>query len=270
MRDLVRLAIFVLIVSATMQAQGPRFEVASIKLDKSGAGATSLGFQQGGRFRAVNEPLWRLIAEAYRTAYQLRRFEILGLPDSLASDRYDVEAVPAGNSTPAERQVMLQQLLKERFKLVAHEETRELAIYRLVTARSDRRLGPAIRRSDVDCAALRADGRTPPAPTPDQPRPCVMMFGQSLLSTTGMTMTDLGEMGLSRYTNRPVVDQTGLKGPFAWKLEWTPDTPAGAQPNLDGVSIFTALQEQLGLKLESSRGPVRVLVIDQVDRPTED
>src|SRR5205814_962167 len=107
---------------AEMQTAHPSFEAASVKANKSGASATSLGFQQSGRFRAVNEPLWRLIAEAYRSSYQLRRFEIVDIPDWIDGERFDVEAVPEGNPTPGDQHLMLQSLLVERFKLAVHQE----------------------------------------------------------------------------------------------------------------------------------------------------
>ena len=88
-----------------------------------------------------------------------------------------------------------------------------------------------------------------------------MMFGGNLLRANGMTIADLAEMGLSRSVNRTVVDRTDLTGPFQWSLKWAAET------NPDGISIFTAVQEQLGLKLESSTGPVEIVVVDHVESP---
>jgi uncharacterized protein (TIGR03435 family) len=251
----------------TIDPGGRSFAVASVKPNKSGQRATSLGFQSSGRFRAVNEPLWRLIAEAYRTTYQLRRFEIIGVPDEIAGDRFDIEAVPEGKPSPEQRQTMLQTLLADRFKLVVHRETRQLPTYNLVKARSDGRLGEQLRPSNIDCAALRAAGALPVPVQPGQERPCVMMFGESVLRATGMTMADLADMALSRNVERKVVDQTGLKGGFEWTLEWGSESAPG---DLQGVSVFTALQEQPGLELESATGSVDVLVIDSVAPPTPD
>jgi uncharacterized protein (TIGR03435 family) len=252
----------VLALTTGLAAQAPlAFEVASIRLNASGATATTLGFQQNRRFRAVNEPLWRLVAEAYRTTYQLRRFEILGLPEWINSERFDVDAVAGEHATPEEARKMLQHLLEDRFKLVVRRTTRELPIYQLVRARSDGRLGDRLKRSDVDCST-----RPLPAPAPGQPRPCVMVFGQGHLSSNGMTIAQLAEMGLARSVERPVLERTGLTGGYQWTLEWAPD----GSTDSDRPTLITALQEQLGLKLESTRGRVEVLMIDSVSRPTPD
>jgi len=143
--------------SATVLAQTelPSFEAASIKLNRSGAsgvGATALFFEPNGRFKAVNEPLWRLIAEAFRSNYQLRRFEIEGIPRSMDGDRFDVAAVPQGNPSFNEQRQMLQRLLADRFKLAVHREIREMPVYALVKARADGRLGERLKPSEVDCS----------------------------------------------------------------------------------------------------------------------
>jgi len=251
-------------VSAWPAQIGPSFEAASVKTNKSGAVATSLGFQRGGRFRAVNEPLWRLVAEAYGKTYQLRRFEIAGIPDSIAGERFDIEAVAEGDPSPERQRAMLQNLLGERFKLAVHREVRELPIYTLVMARSDGRLGEQLHASTIDCEALKTAGALPVQAPPGQERPCVMMFGANLLRANGMTISDLAEMGLSRYVNRLVVNQTKLQGPFQWSVKWAAET------NPEGVSIFTALQEQLGLKLEPKTGAVEIVIVDHVEHPTPD
>ena len=252
------------------QTTPPAFEVASVKVNRSGAsgvGATTLIFQPDGRFKAVNEPLWRLIAEAYRSTYQLRRFEIEGIPPSMDTNRFDVDAVPQGTPNVGEQRQMLQQLLADRFKLRLHRETRDLPVYALVRARADGRLGERLKPSDVDCAKVRA-GAPPPAPTPGQPPSCMMIFGEGRLISYGMTLTQLAEMGLSRTVLRPVVDRTGLSGSYAWTLEWAPDDSPDAKGDLP--SLMTALVEQLGLKLEAARGSVEVIVIDHVEQPTPD
>src|SRR5688572_32913083 len=117
-----------IVASGTLLAQTapPAFEVASIKFNRSGAtgvGATTLLFQPDGRFKAVNEPLWRLIAEAYRSTYQLRRFEIEGIPPAMDTDRFDVDAVPQGHPCFSEQRQMPQRFPAEWFKLTLHLET---------------------------------------------------------------------------------------------------------------------------------------------------
>ena len=252
------------------QTGQPAFEATSIKPNRSGAsgvGATALYFEPNGRFKAVNEPVWRLIAEAYRSNYQLRRFEIEGIPGSMESDRFDVDAVPQGTPSFSEQRLMLQRLLADRFKLRVHRETREMPVYALVKARADGRLGERLKPSNVDCASVRAGG-IPPAAKPDQPAPCMMTFGSGRLVSYGMTMTQLAEMGLARSVLRPVIDRTELRGTYTWTLEWAPDDSRDA--NTDLPSLMTALVEQLGLKLEPTRGSVEVLVIDHVEPPTAD
>lgn len=260
----------------------PTFEVASVKQNRSGDGRTELGFQDGGRFTAINETLRRLIGEAYANSQPLPGFQIVGGPGWIGSDRFDVGAKAVDNVPRDQGRLMLRALLAVRFKLVVHYEKRERPIYTLTTARRDGRLGPQLRPSDVDCNALRAARRNAPATAPPpsgQTVPCVMRFGRGLLGANGMTMEELAGMGLSRSVGRVVVDRTGLAGVFDWKLEWTPDQSSQSQPDAFGTpppidpdrpSIFTALQEQLGLKLESQRGLAEILVIDRVERPSED
>ncbi|HKE84500.1 MAG TPA: TIGR03435 family protein [Vicinamibacterales bacterium] len=252
------------------QAELPSFGAASIKPNRSGAsgvGATALYFEQDGRFKALNEPLWRLIAEAYRSNYQLRRFEIEGVPRSMDGDRFDVNAVPQGNPGFSEQRQMLRRLLADRFKLAVHRETRDMPVYALVKARADGRLGERLKPSEVDCSKVRAGG-APPTAKPDQPQPCMMIFSPGRLVSYGMTITQLAEMGLARSVLRPVIDRTELPGGYTWTLEWAPDDNPDADANLP--SLMTALVEQLGLKLEPARGSVEVLVIDHVELPTPD
>jgi len=258
----------------------PTFEAASVKANTSGDGRTG-GVLVGGRFSMTNETLWRLVGEAYATSEALARFQIVGGPDWINTDRFDVEAVAQSPLAREQARLMLRALLSERFKLAAHTERRDLPVYALVAARTDGKLGPQLRRSTTDCAAP-ADRPQPQAP--NQPAPCVMGFGFGRLAANGLTISQLATVGLSRAVGRIVVDRTNLTGPFDWTLVWTPDnlpprapgTPADQPLLVNGIAIdpngpplFTALQEQLGLKLEPTRGPVEVLVIDRVEHPTE-
>ena len=253
------------------------FEVASIKPNRSVAGERGAGFQTNGRFLARNMPLRSLIAIAYGEPRPLPDFQIAGGPGWIGSDRFDVEAKARGNfpetqtepgfSTSGE--LMLQALLAERFKLAVHKETRQLPIYALTTARRDGRPDPRLTSSTgADCAK------------PPEGPPCgVLQFvggtAANLRHARGrfMTMDQLAK-GLEASVDRVVLNRTGLGGSFSFDFEFTP-LPRGASPDSTGtndpaVSIFTALQEQLGLKLESTRGPVDVIVIDHADRPTPD
>ena len=271
------------------------FEAASIKPNNS----TSLGRRfgvRGDRFVATNETLWQLIAVAYGTPgllpQPLADYQLSGGPKWINSDRFDVEAravgdVVRGTEGTRRKQLMLQTLLAERFKLVVHHETRELPIYALVLARRDRKLGPKLRRSEVDSAALRGNPDNPPIPLPAFGTPACDAAGGARCSPglgfagvfkgSAMTITDLTPY-LSKWLDRTVSDRTGLTGAFDVELQFSPEGLPGAptgppgveRPPSEGPSIFTAVQEQLGLKLESTKGPVDVVVIDHAERPTED
>jgi uncharacterized protein (TIGR03435 family) len=155
-----------------------------------------------------------------------------------------------------------------------------MPIYALVLARADGRLGPALRSSSTDCAALfaaaKAKGETP-APTTNGRPTCGTRTTRGNMMTTGVAMTDLAR-NLAPFTGRPVVDKTGLSGVFDLDLTWSPEQspsgPDGTAPppasSSDVVSLFTAVQEQLGLKLDAQRAPVDVLVIESAQRPVED
>jgi bla regulator protein blaR1 len=271
--------------SADSQAQ--EFEVASVKRNASGGNFVQLGGDPGGRFTATNVPLKLLI----RQAYQLQDSQVVGGPNWINTDRFDIIAkapgplaLPAPGGPPGPFQLMMRALLADRFKLAVHTESRELPIYALTLARRDGKTGSQLRPAAVDCVALfAARGRGGPPPAPPQPGerlPCGLRLGPGNLSGGGVTMAQLSTT-LSQFVQRIVVDRTGLTGNFDIDLTWTPDQlpqgrgepPPGVQlPPIDpnGPSIFTAVQEQLGLKLDSQRGPVDVLVIDRVEQPTED
>jgi bla regulator protein BlaR1 len=272
---------------AQAPASGPTFEVASVKPNHSGDGRVMFQNQPGGRYTATNVTLRLLI----RQAYQLQDFQIIGGPSWLNDDHYDIvaKADPAQQDArgglqrgdgPTPIQLMIRALLAERFNLVVHNEKRDLPIYGLILARSDGRLGPDLKKSETDCAALLAaargrGGALPPPPGPGQPMPCGVRIGPGNLVMGGSSLSQLAS-SLSMFVGRVVLDRTGLTGPFDINLTWTPDQmpqrPPGAPdpPPLDpsGPSIFTAVQEQLGLKLDSQRGPVDVLVIDRAEHPS--
>jgi bla regulator protein BlaR1 len=298
MRSLMAVVVIALLNAPQLRAQSrsadassPAFEVASVKPNKSGDGRILLGMQPGGRFTATNVPLRELI----RMACGIQSFQIVGGPDWIGSERFDVLAKAEGDppppsvpgGPPGPMLMMLRSLLAERFKLAAHNETRELPIYSMVMARPDRRLGPRLSVAQADCAAIAAAARRggpPPTPPPGERPRCGMMIGPGNISAGGVPIAQLATM-LSMRVSRVVLDRTELTGNFDFTLDFTPEqlpkrapgTPAdqpirmnGVDIDPDGASIFTALQEQLGLKLESTRGPVEVLVIDRVEQPTPD
>ena len=249
----------------------PAFEVASVRPNTSGSAGITAGTQPGGRYNAINIPLAQLV----QTAYQMHSFQIIGAP-AWASERFDVvakaetEFPPAAPGTIGMMPLMLQSLLAERFHLVAHRETREMEIYALVRAREDGRLGPRLRQSDFDCESLSRPGATLPPPAAPAPgmrpiRPCGMRAGGGNV-VAGASKLDVLIGNLSGETGRIVENRTGLTGLFDIDLSWAPDGTA----DTTRPSLFTALQEQLGLKLESTRAQVEVLVIDSINRPTLD
>jgi bla regulator protein blaR1 len=259
----------------------PSFEVASVKPNTSaGPNQIRIAMPGNGRFNITNMPL----AELIRFAYELQPFQLTGGPDWVNSQRFDVTATTDGNPGPLVIRQMLQSLLAERFKLAVRTETRDMPIYEMVLARSDGRLGEKLRPAGPECAPLTVpSGMKPPPPPPagaavrGAPPPgapgCPTIFGNGFMSARKTPM-ELLARNLSRTVRRIVVDKTGLAGFYDVDLEFMPDAPLGPggpagpdfpAPNPDAPSIFTALQEQLGLKLESSRGPVEQLVIDRVE-----
>ena len=260
-----------LLAAALFAAQGaPSFEVALIKANTSGTPRTFIsGMQPGGRYTATNFTLKQLILQAYR----IQDFQVAGGPPWLDTDRFDISAKADRAYTSSQLQPMMQTLLQQRFALAVHKEQRDRPLYTLVLDRRDRKFGPRLRQSPVDCAARLASG-TPPAPPEDgKVPPCAteMRAGRHLIAN-GITMAQLSNL-LSFQTHATVVDRTGLTGEYNVDLEWTPDQRVpGAEdtaPPVDAISIFTAVREQLGLKLEPHKGPVDMLVVDHAEHPTE-
>ena len=204
-------------------------------------------------------------------AYGLADYQIAGDPAWLASDDYDVEARAGSKVTVQQMEgPMLQSLLEDRLRLTFHRETKQLPVFELSLANGAGRLQP----SKNDCVVYDVD-----APPTSAPAAGTVFCGRPKLSSDGLNRILNGAgvdvAGLAGYLERwqlrrPVIDRTGLTGTFDIHLEWTADAPDGAG-NSDltgGPSIFTALRQQLGLKLESTKGPVEVLVIDHVEKPS--
>jgi bla regulator protein blaR1 len=269
---------------APQAVAAPEFDAATVKRSEPDAQGQRLGFQPGGRFTAQNVPLRLFISAAYGTPQPLPPFQVLGGPDWLDKDRFDIVAKAAGDPAPGPNGPppimfqMMQTLLADRFKLKVHRETRDQPIYALVLANG--KSGAKLRASPMDCQALMNAARNgAPSPPGSNPPFCGLRASPGRVQASGSSVTMFAN-SLSRNVNRPIQDRTGLQGDFDFELEWTPDQmPAGRDgapspgalppPPTDGPSLFTALQEQLGLKLESTRGSVDVLVIDSVERPTE-
>ena len=255
-------------------AAPPAFEVATIKPTHAGDNRTSLQITPGGRFNANNVSLKLLMQQAY----QIKDFQITGGPGWIASEKFDISAKAddsAGQSRPGADQIrpMLQALLAERFKLTFHRETKEMPVYALVVAKN----GPKIHASEGGSGT--EPGEPGGRPGPGGPRG-MMRMNRGQLSGQHVGM-DMLVAQLSNAVGRSVLDRTGLKGSFDFKLEWTPEempkglgegAPTGETTSAGdstGPSIFTAVQEQLGLKLEPERGPVEIFVIDRVEKPSE-
>lgn len=260
------------------QAGGQSFEIASVRRNNSGEQGGRLQAQPGGRFTAVNATVRQFILRAYA----VQDYQIVGEPKWVNSDRFDIEARASGDVTPARLSAMLKSLLAERFKLATHTETRELPIYALVLARKDGKLGPQLRASKVDCGAVAEESLAtragaPPEVAPGEAPPCSIGFGgMGQMAARSKPIAQLLPF-FSQVTQHTVVDRTGLTGDFDADLTWTPDPsslllatapPDAAPADPNGPSIFTAVQEQLGLKLESQKAPLPALVIDRIEPPT--
>ena len=266
------LAILLLLSVLGVNAQDnlPAFEAASIKPNESGAVSPG-GSRQGDRLTSINVPLRQLIQMVYAVGAD----RVIGGPNWVGTDRFDVLAKADTPFVGNQWQLMLRTLLRDRFKLAVHSETRDTPTWALVLARQDGRLGPNLRRATTDCAALREHAKQSGDRFPCGNAANAFMTGQ--LTVRGMEVTALAGL-VSGDAARPVADKTGLTGSFDWDLTWTPrqflNGPVNRErfPTIDpdGPTIFTALQEQLGLKLESDKGTIDVIVIDSVEQLTSD
>jgi uncharacterized protein (TIGR03435 family) len=239
------------------------FDVASVKQSKPGSHPNWIQFFPGGRFTATNATLKGII----EAAYHIRDFQLSGTPTWIDSEMYNIEAKPGAPCKRDQARMMLRALLAERFKLTLRHEAKEISVYALVLAKHGPKLSE-LKRNPTD-----EDGN--------------FRIGAGALNGQGVSMSDLAD-ALSRLMDRTVLDRTGLEGIFDLKLTWTPesDKPSdhpgedGGQrprseerelprPDPNGPSIFAALQDQLGLKIESQKGPVEIFVIEHVERPAE-
>jgi uncharacterized protein (TIGR03435 family) len=233
-------------------AKQPSFEVVSIKPNNSLANGMGNRFDPE-LFSWTNVTLRVLIQQTYR----VRDYQIQGAPNWVNSDRWDITAKSDGPTTFDQKNEMDKTLLRERFEMEFHRETKELPMYSLVALRN----GPRFQEPNLDDL------------------PASLEIGTGLISGHKWDVSSFAGI-LSAQINTPVLDKAGLKGIFDFKLEWTPipnegdfssrndsNDPSPTAPS--GPTIFTAIQEQLGLKLESTKGPIEVLVIDSVRKPSE-
>ena len=260
------LPVCVLLGSLTLLAQPePAFEVVSLKRNTSLSDMGGGGPRPGGRYRLTNMSARSMIG----VAWNIPTTRVLGGPGWMAMDRYDLDATMKENATVDETRAMLRSLLRERFSLAAHVEQRDLPIYHLALLRPGGPLGPGLERSTFDCTNLAARKEEIAAAVAARPGRmlCGFTIDAGTLDGGATTMATLAQI-LKGQAGRPVLDRTGLSGTYNVSLKWTltlgTDVPTG-----DAVSIFTAVQEQLGLKLESAIAALDVVVIDRIERPSE-
>jgi len=255
------------------QSQSSRaaaFEVASIKVNDSGDENFGFTPQPGGLMHAVNVTARQIVTYAY----SMQNSRVEGGSDWLDSVRYDVTAKAAEAATPERMLLMLRALLAERFKLAMHLESRDTETFALVRVKAEGGLGPQLRTSSVDCDAFRAAvARGAAAQATNDGRPqCAGRARPGFITAGAVSMEELAR-NMSRLVGRVVVDRTGLPGRYDFDLKFVPDAEltAAKDPALRELpSLYVALEEQLGLKLEPQRSPVEVVVIDSIQRPSED
>jgi len=243
------------------------FDVASIKRNLSADDFSEGGFMPGGRITAINVTLVNLMV----AAHNLPPDRIEGGPSWSRRDRFDVVATGNRNATVAETRLMLRSLLTERFALNSRTGARERPIFAMLPSRDDRRPGPQLRLTDPKCAASRTavESALPEAgpPSPTEP-PCGRVaFGGGLLSGRAATIDQIAT-SLSGLVGRPVVNRSGLDGLYDFELRFS--RPMANPGPTDPPEIFTALREQLGLRLEPGRGPVDVIEIVSAAPPSVD
>jgi uncharacterized protein (TIGR03435 family) len=241
-----RLLTLIMITASAGLSQAPAFDAASVKPGKPGdtRGAT-FQFTPGGALNITNGTLRDII----ETAWNVRDFQILGGPGWLNSERYDISARSSDGGGQAETRLKLQVLLAQRFRLRIHHEMRDLPIYALTVGKSGSKL-------------VESDAPLPAGSIAGIRASC----GQIVGTTTSMANL---AVYLERQLRRPVVDRTGLTDRYSFQLEWTPDSGPCSAVSSDGPSIFTALQENLGLKLESTKGPVETIMVDHAEKADE-
>jgi|SRR5271157_1654696 len=244
---MIRAAFAILVVSAAFGQTSPAppaFEVASVKLASPDEHIVDFRVYPGGRLRVTNQTLNVIL----RQAYGVEHYQIAGGPAWLDTDRFDIEAKAQGEPTNAQMMAMLQTLLADRFQLKARRESREGNVYALVVAKGGSKLQP---------------------PTGD--RTYVGLYRNDPPTETGVHYSLAGKKAtlaliaqrLAQQVGRPVFDRTGIQGEFDFKVDYAIDDNPESGP-----SIFAAVQQQLGLKLEATKGPLETLVIEHAEKPS--
>jgi uncharacterized protein (TIGR03435 family) len=286
-RSVLLVVLFAVASLSPAQEKRLAFEVASVRPAAAGESAAS-GIQRpagAGQFRATNVTLRMLLGYAYDIAKVRHDPEPVGGPSWMEQDRFSITARASDSMSTEDSRRMLRSLLEDRFHLRAHIDMRETPVYVLTLARRDQALGTGLKRSQTDCTVysetLAETGSRESAEQkggtkcglsaggPPQPDGSRTVRGRGMLADI---INLIGSAGRPEV-DRPIIDKTGLTGTFDIELHWMPDRPrpgpvGAVSTPIEILNIFTAVQEQLGLKLEAQRRPYRVLVIDSVERPS--
>jgi uncharacterized protein (TIGR03435 family) len=270
------------------------FEVASVKANKSDAPATAnnpLGpgnvySPYGGFFQATNFPLYAYILFAYKTMGNQEQFLRTQMPAWVMNDRFDIQARAEGNPDKDQMRLMMRSLLADRFKLGIHYETRQVPVFAVVLLKAGK-TGPTLQPhpADYPCSSVpQASQNTVGNQVEGQyPVLCSGLFalppgapGRQRFGARNVTLEFIAnQLSAVGQLERPVIDRTGLAGNFDFALEWTPERLAAQpavtdlQPDPTGPTFLEAIKDQLGLKLESQKGPAQLLILDHVEHPTE-
>jgi uncharacterized protein (TIGR03435 family) len=273
-------ALVAVCVVAVRAQDGPppalRFEVASVKPNDTGDQCPCFLSPMPDGLRVINLPIATLLWMAHGVQVD----QVVDVPSWARRERFDIVAkAPAGlRMTMDAMRPMLRDLLAERFQLKTRREMREMPVFALVPLKPGASFGPRLTQAAIDCSATAPTDRPPPPPSPGAPPDCGGTARAGGVSVRGLPLSAFTRL-VGPIVGRVVVDRTGLSGPWNAEIEFSPDQggglaggapPAPAAPVTDAPSLFTAVQEQLGLKLESTRAPVDVIVIERLERPSPD
>jgi len=249
---------------AQSRAERLQFDVASIKPNKDATGEEML--RTPGGLTATDYPFTKLLEMAYQT----KQIDMSRVPEPLRSERFDIFAKASGRISGDQYWEMLRALLEDRFKVTIHRETKDAPVYVLILAKNRSDVGPKMSRSaEADCPV-----------NPTGSNFCGVSAIPGLMVGQRVALARIARE-LSPFAGRSVQDRTGLSGSFDFQLRWTPDVSnesnddgdklksAGVTSDSSGRSLFVAIQEQLGLKLEPQQGQVEILVVEHAERPSE-
>ena len=269
------------IIPPPLTGPAPEFEVASVKINKSGDNQTRFNFV-GGRIDVINMQLRGIIQSAYRVPAN----QLVNVPGWVNGTRVDIVAKADPKYSVQELQSMLQPLLVQRFKFTFHREMRDMDVYVMSVASQDRRLGPKLEKSATNCEELGAQPRSSltPAKPGELPACGTVPGGPGRIILRGFGMGPFVQILGLATRGRQVIDETGLQGGYNIDLTYTPEAlsaaaiaarggaagPLAGQVDPNGPDLVTAMREQLGLKLDGRKMALEVMVVDTIEPPTED